>query len=463
MLLNQRIGRQTVGVIGPWGSGKTSCLRIAKTALEQKGVTVIYFNPWLWSETGDLVQILLYEIRSVKVFLKAKGVDSDKILMDTPEDLQDIIRNTLRDWSSRLVVMVDDVDRLERKQLRDIFRAVRLTGNLPKVIYVIALDKKSVARSLDEDGFNGADYLEKIIKTEFPIPVLQREQKRRLINNVLDNIWDVNTDRKWEEEDEKTLIPDILEPLLQTLRDIKRYAMRVDAANQTVPNEVQYLDLLALEAMRLKTPSVIPVMERHIGNITVHKGLNLGTGDSDAENARKEMTESAGDHKGVVEKFIEHYLSRMKRNENETNWDEMREKLGREGKIGALPIPIMEGALGCRRTSNMEMIEWTRQEIGKLESGDSLDSIPQERIPYAVEVIRHNRARLNTESIPGLMNLSARILRRAGASINFCTRLESNNIIESIWKETPDIYRNDRVEKLFVRSVYGGQRQGFCV
>ena len=50
---------RTVGLIGPWGCGKTSCLRVTRSMLEERDVRVIEFNPWLWSEAGDLVQGIL--------------------------------------------------------------------------------------------------------------------------------------------------------------------------------------------------------------------------------------------------------------------------------------------------------------------------------------------------------------------------------------------------------------------
>ena len=50
---------RTVGLIGPWGCGKTSCLRVTRSMLEERSVRVIEFNPWLWSEAGDLVQSIL--------------------------------------------------------------------------------------------------------------------------------------------------------------------------------------------------------------------------------------------------------------------------------------------------------------------------------------------------------------------------------------------------------------------
>ncbi len=43
-----------VGIFGPWGSGKTSFVNLVKEALGNKQVSVIEFNPWLFSGAEQL-------------------------------------------------------------------------------------------------------------------------------------------------------------------------------------------------------------------------------------------------------------------------------------------------------------------------------------------------------------------------------------------------------------------------
>src|ERR1700726_3678707 len=38
-----------VGVLGPWGSGKTSFVNLARHHLEGTGVPILDFNPWMFS------------------------------------------------------------------------------------------------------------------------------------------------------------------------------------------------------------------------------------------------------------------------------------------------------------------------------------------------------------------------------------------------------------------------------
>src|SRR4051794_25448474 len=44
-----------VGVLGPWGSGKTSFVNLARGHLHVAGVEVLDFNPWMFSGAEQLV------------------------------------------------------------------------------------------------------------------------------------------------------------------------------------------------------------------------------------------------------------------------------------------------------------------------------------------------------------------------------------------------------------------------
>lgn len=46
----------TVGIFGPWGSGKTSFVNLARKTFEQKDVPVPDFNPWLFSGAEQLLE-----------------------------------------------------------------------------------------------------------------------------------------------------------------------------------------------------------------------------------------------------------------------------------------------------------------------------------------------------------------------------------------------------------------------
>jgi predicted KAP-like P-loop ATPase len=44
-----------VGVLGPWGSGKTSFVNLARAEFDRAGVPILDFNPWMFSGAQQLV------------------------------------------------------------------------------------------------------------------------------------------------------------------------------------------------------------------------------------------------------------------------------------------------------------------------------------------------------------------------------------------------------------------------
>ena len=51
-----------VGVLGPWGSGKTSFINLARNRLESAGVAILDFNPWMFSGTEQIVASFFVEL-----------------------------------------------------------------------------------------------------------------------------------------------------------------------------------------------------------------------------------------------------------------------------------------------------------------------------------------------------------------------------------------------------------------
>ena len=87
------------------------------------------------------------------------ALQTEKSLHQTKTELDGL----LKDLDQRVIVFVDDIDRVERDVTRLLFRMVRLNANLPNVTYVLAFDRLVVERKLNEHGIRGRDYLEKIV------------------------------------------------------------------------------------------------------------------------------------------------------------------------------------------------------------------------------------------------------------------------------------------------------------
>ena len=196
----------TVAVTGEWGSGKTSVINMVAETLEcdSSGTTILRFNPWLFGGAGELVARFFQELSAqlgqnktqklqdvaklLAKFGKALAplipVPGATLVADLAEEVVDDwakqpslyseyaqLRKALEVSESRVVVLIDDIDRLDPDETREVMRLVRLTSDLPNVVFLLAFDRENVANSLSKIGVDGSQYLEKIVQVSFNLPI----------------------------------------------------------------------------------------------------------------------------------------------------------------------------------------------------------------------------------------------------------------------------------------------------
>ena len=79
-----------VGVFGPWGSGKTSFLNLAKAPKYEPSAHVVHFNPWLFSGTEQLIH---------QFFSSALLTISETLRL--PKFRRKIARKVIKDYADR--------------------------------------------------------------------------------------------------------------------------------------------------------------------------------------------------------------------------------------------------------------------------------------------------------------------------------------------------------------------------
>ena len=186
-----------VGILGPWGAGKTSFMNLARRCFETRSIHVFHFNPWLFDTTEHIVRRFFEELstdmvcqgglRNLGNAVRRYGYKVSTLVTEasqwlgTPEvgkfiaaGLQPYERDTsvdnLRQEVTRIlekqqrpiIVMLDDIDRLSANEIWNVLKLVRLTANFPNMIYILAFDQLEVERTLDRQGLSGRDYLKKI-------------------------------------------------------------------------------------------------------------------------------------------------------------------------------------------------------------------------------------------------------------------------------------------------------------
>ncbi|WP_319056237.1 KAP family P-loop NTPase fold protein [Streptomyces europaeiscabiei] len=212
----------TIGVFGPWGSGKSSLLSMVDEDLEQnyQGRTIrVHFNPWLHRKEPNMLVSLLHALNdtlleqekersanSRKHVAHVLGTITANIVLGKVSGgnvkLDDIktaseeysrvkgevesemrkIRSTLQgaadhlaEQNIRLVFFIDDLDRCEPSEIIDLLESVKLFLDLRNVVVVLAIAKdvidRGVAVKYRDFGFTaeqvveiGNEYLDKLIQ-----------------------------------------------------------------------------------------------------------------------------------------------------------------------------------------------------------------------------------------------------------------------------------------------------------
>lgn len=261
----------TVGVFGPWGSGKSSVAQmvladLTTTESAGAGVVAVYFNGWrfegyedakaalsaailealearaqkdptLWEKTKGALGRMRKRVNWLRVgktalavgfaaktgglsLLVSKGADvvgklqsgdttpvegyvkdAADVVAPTDEAAGETVHETIRDFDAafeellelsgvtRLVVVIDDLDRCLPDRVIDTLEAIRLFLSVPRTAFIISADERliedAIAYRFRESAHPqptlGRQYLEKMIQVPVRVPPLAPEDVEQYI------------------------------------------------------------------------------------------------------------------------------------------------------------------------------------------------------------------------------------------------------------------------------------------
>lgn len=309
-----------IAVTGAWGDGKTSVLNMAVAELrERKSVEIVRFNPWLFSGTEDLLSRFFSELAAqlpddggplkavsgglrryaqvvapfrslpwVGGTLQATGEIAHGAAgliaptADSAHQRAKELRGALRRLEKPIMITVDDIDRLRADEVADVMRLVRLVGDFPNLVYVLAFERERVEEALGggpDRRAAGQGYLEKIVQAIFEMPALQPEALQRvLLQAISDAVGDVDR-LTFSRDAYVSVYAQGLRGLFASLRDVRRFGNALPAAIELIGDEVELSDVLALEALRLLEPEVFAAIAASPDALTMVSVRGFGNHD----------------------------------------------------------------------------------------------------------------------------------------------------------------------------------------
>jgi ABC-type branched-subunit amino acid transport system ATPase component len=272
------------GLNAPWGSGKTSVLNLLRNRLRKdETVILLDFNPWYFDSAEVMLrqfydgvarainQVFFYPqlnsaarryARVLAPLLKRYGVEFIQWDEPTVAELRQRVESYILKSGRRVVVMIDDLERAHRDELHTILQTVRLGASFKNTLFVLAYDQAQISRQLRRAGVS-SEFLAKIIQSPEDLPPADRSDiDRFLINSEsadnkcqLDKLLDklgVSGDRR--NRFDSAIIefyPSNLSPFFPTLRNAKRFLLKLSVRLPAVIDEVNLFDFLLLEILRV--------------------------------------------------------------------------------------------------------------------------------------------------------------------------------------------------------------------
>jgi hypothetical protein len=304
-LTTQAAGKGFVlGVEGKWGSGKSSLLALVVAKLrgmDQSKVAVVEFRPWLVGDRNQLLASLFEDLVKAIAGLENAGGDATGTSMITAKEVAEKARRfaghlgpvgklaglaglaipgaaifgkvleglaaAAKDTSEgptlaaqkddlsvalvkldcRIVVTIDDVDRLEPREVGELLRLVRSVADFPNVSYLLCYDATILKHAVEKaTGVgDGSAYLEKIVQTEIGVPLPESFALRRWFTAELEAL----------AECEPRRVPDLLHVINETGGrgfDTARSVVRVlDSLRAYWPSLNGRVDLVDLVWLRI--------------------------------------------------------------------------------------------------------------------------------------------------------------------------------------------------------------------
>jgi|GEM_PF-3813108 len=244
-----------IGLDGKWGDGKTYVIKKMKEILDTDQFSnfhLFHFQPWLFAQntnyTNAFIDKLNTELIKFKCGVSLFYLSAFKDILDsscgywgrfisfftnkTDDELKNIIQYKINQSQKQFIVILDDLDRLEAKEILQIFKLIRCIANFENLYFIVCLDRNvvesNIKQYLEQTSNNSPDgirhkYCDKIINIYFEVPTITSEDLMLLFNKLIDQDSEL---KKWKQKPDETLYEGMLNSIgkfyyPQNVRDVK--------------------------------------------------------------------------------------------------------------------------------------------------------------------------------------------------------------------------------------------------
>lgn len=294
----------TLGLYGSWGSGKTSIINMAIEKINEGDgkdkPNILKFNPWNYSDQNQLIAQFFRELaRVLPLKDRSKGIENAVKLLDsyaaaiTPlivipnpsspaalgqaaickafsnvlnrfksknkslQETKDELNTIFKKQSRKTVIVIDDIDRLNNTEIRQVFQLVKSLADFKNTIYILVFDKNVVIRALSkvQEG-DGYEYLEKVVQVPFAIPAVPILEVHKFLFASLDSIIKDLPKERFDQTYWVGIFHSGIRIFFKTIRDVNRFINIFRFKYFLLKDDVNVIDLIAITAIQVFLPDL---------------------------------------------------------------------------------------------------------------------------------------------------------------------------------------------------------------
>lgn len=265
---------------------------------------VVHFRPWLIPDTAALSSVFVDELtKSIGSLL---GSDVEAAMRDYSAVIQRLAPvagiaahaavpgsgNAVRDFlasfgktdesletrktrleaalrglrNQKIVVVIDDLDRLNPLEATEMVGLVKSLGNLPNIIYLMSYDRSILCGHLKRVlRIDAEAYLEKIVQYRRSLPILPPERILALLDDCRRELFDGASQELLERAQDASF--HVLRQYILTARDAVRCGDWAVRAHRLLKDQTDPVDLLILETLNAKDNALYHWIRRNLDGL----------------------------------------------------------------------------------------------------------------------------------------------------------------------------------------------------
>lgn len=287
----------TLGLVGPWGNGKSSIINFVKDHLNQSkenNIINIHFLPYLNHNENDIINeffiLLSNELGkysgkvSSQLMLYSKKLTSlykDKNIFDFLEDhitkiestsanqLYNEINENLKEINKKIIVFIDDLDRLNEKEILQVLKLIRNTANFKNTFFVVAMDKEYVlSRLKSSSDILNTTFIDKFFQLEIYLPEIDNSILRNYFFDCLNNSILRTSDGSFKTQliEAMSNEDNLFNDFIKNMRDAKRIVNQIIYDYPIFKNEIDLKDFMNFTYFKLKFPKYLKLLNDRKAN-----------------------------------------------------------------------------------------------------------------------------------------------------------------------------------------------------